>query len=49
MCTEPKMKIGGKVPVTLHLWSGNSVTVAFCGAGRGGEVRGLLWGARVTA
>jgi len=33
MCEQPKMKIGGKVPVTLHLAGGNSVTVAF-------EVRG---------
>ena len=33
MCEQPKMKIGGKVPVTLHLAGGNSATVAF-------EVRG---------
>lgn len=33
MCERPKMKIGGKVPVTLHLAGGNSATVAF-------EVRG---------
>jgi copper(I)-binding protein len=33
MCEQPKMKIGGKVPVTLHLAGGNSVSVAF-------EVRG---------
>ena len=33
MCEQPKMKIGGKVPVTLHLAGGNSVAVAF-------EVRG---------
>jgi len=33
MCEAPKMKIGTKVPVTLHLAGGNSVTVAF-------EVRG---------
>ena len=29
MCEQPKMKIGGKVPVTLHLAGGNSATVAF--------------------
>jgi copper(I)-binding protein len=33
MCEQPKMKIGAKVPVTLHLAGGNSVAVAF-------EVRG---------
>jgi copper(I)-binding protein len=33
MCEQPKMKIGTKVPVTLHLAGGNSATVAF-------EVRG---------
>ena len=33
MCEQPKMKIGGKVPVTLHFAGGNSVAVAF-------EVRG---------
>ncbi|HKQ11765.1 MAG TPA: copper chaperone PCu(A)C [Rhizomicrobium sp.] len=33
MCEAPKMKIGAKVPVTLHLAGGNSVAVAF-------EVRG---------
>ena len=33
MCEQPKMKIGVKVPVTLHLAGGNSVSVAF-------EVRG---------
>lgn len=33
MCEQPKMKIGAKVPVTLHFAGGNSVTVAF-------EVRG---------
>ena len=33
MCEQPKMKIGAKVPVTLHLAGGNSATVAF-------EVRG---------
>jgi copper(I)-binding protein len=33
MCEQPKMKIGGKVPVTLHFAGGNSATVAF-------EVRG---------
>ena len=33
MCEQPKMKIGSKVPVTLHLAGGNSVAVAF-------EVRG---------
>ena len=33
MCEQPRMKIGGKVPVTLHLAGGNSATVAF-------EVRG---------
>ncbi|MEO8300699.1 MAG: copper chaperone PCu(A)C [Rhizomicrobium sp.] len=29
MCEQPKMKIGAKVPVTLHLVGGNSVAVAF--------------------
>jgi copper(I)-binding protein len=33
MCEQPNMKIGSKVPVTLHLAGGNSVAVAF-------EVRG---------
>lgn len=33
MCEQPRMKIGAKVPVTLHLAGGNSVAVAF-------EVRG---------
>ena len=33
MCEQPKMKIGGKVPVTLHFAGGNSAAVAF-------EVRG---------
>jgi copper(I)-binding protein len=33
MCEQPKMKIGAKVPVTLHLAGGSSVSVAF-------EVRG---------
>jgi periplasmic copper chaperone A len=33
MCEQPKMKIGAKVPVTLHFAGGNSVAVAF-------EVRG---------
>ena len=33
MCEQPRMKIGAKVPVTLHLAGGNSATVAF-------EVRG---------
>ena len=33
MCEQPRMKIGGKVPVTLHLAGGDSATVAF-------EVRG---------
>jgi copper(I)-binding protein len=33
MCEEPRMKIGAKVPVTLHLAGGNSIAVAF-------EVRG---------
>jgi copper(I)-binding protein len=33
MCEQPKMKIGSKVPVTLHLAGGSSVSVAF-------EVRG---------
>jgi len=33
MCDAPKMKIGTKVPVTLHLAGGSSVSVAF-------EVRG---------
>jgi copper(I)-binding protein len=33
MCEQPKMKIGAKVPVTLHLAGGNSVAVTF-------EVRG---------
>ncbi|HKU53880.1 MAG TPA: copper chaperone PCu(A)C [Rhizomicrobium sp.] len=34
MCEQPQMKIGAKVPVTLHLAGGNSVAVAF-------EVRGV--------
>jgi copper(I)-binding protein len=29
MCDNPKMKIGGKVPVSLHLSDGNAVVVAF--------------------
>ncbi len=33
MCDGPKMKLGSKVPVVLHLSDGNSVAVAF-------EVRG---------
>ena len=33
MCEQPKMKIGAKAPVTLHLAGGSSVSVAF-------EVRG---------
>jgi copper(I)-binding protein len=29
MCDDPKMKIGGKVPVSLHLSDGTAVVVAF--------------------
>lgn len=37
MCEQPKMKIGAKVPVTLHLTGGNSVAVAFDVRGAAGK------------
>jgi copper(I)-binding protein len=37
MCEQPRMKIGGKVPVTLHLAGGDSATVAFEVRGAKGE------------
>ena len=29
MCEQPKMKIGGKVPVLLHLSDGGTIAVGF--------------------
>ena len=37
MCTEPKMKIGAKVPVILNLSDGTAVAVAFTVKGASGK------------
>ena len=37
MCEAPKMKIGAKVPVTLHLSNGNAIAVGFAVKGAAGK------------
>jgi copper(I)-binding protein len=37
MCDSPKMKIGGKVPVVLHLSDGTAVAVGFAVKGATGK------------
>jgi len=37
MCDAPKMKIGTKVPVMLHLSNGNGVAVGFTVRGAAGK------------
>ena len=37
MCEAPKMKIGSKVPVVLHLSNGNAIAVGFAVRGAAGK------------
>ena len=37
MCEAPKMKIGAKVPVVLHLSNGNAIAVGFAVKGAAGK------------
>jgi len=37
MCEAPKMKIGGKVPVLLHLSDGGTIAVGFAVRGASGK------------
>jgi len=37
MCDDPKMKLGAKVPVVLHLSGGNAVAVGFIVKGASGK------------
>ena len=37
MCEQPKMKIGGKVPVLLHLSDGGTIAVGFAVRGAAGK------------